>query len=75
MINRLQKLKENLEFFGKQFEENNEAELQEYLNGTFYAEEYFGSKDDAFEKGQSFGMYFEQCDILDEINKIIEEGK
>ena len=37
------------------------------MDGTFYAEEYFGSKDDAFEKGQSFGMYFEQYDILDEI--------
>ena len=75
MIDRLQNLKENLEFYCKQFEENNEAELQDYLNGTFYASEYFGSKDDAFEKGQSFGIYFEQYDILDEINKIIEEGK
>ena len=45
------------------------------MNGTFYASEYFGSKDDAFEQGQSFGAYFEQCEILDEINKIIEEGK
>lgn len=75
MLDRLQKLKENLEFYCRQFEENNEAELQDYLNGTFYASEYFGSKNDAFEKGQSFGMYFEQYDILDEINKIIEEGK
>ena len=75
MIDRLQKLKENLEFNCRQFEESNEAGLQDYLNGTFYAEEYFGSKDAAFNKGQSFGMYFEQCDILDEITKIIEEGK
>ena len=75
MINRLQKLKENLEFLGKQFEENNEQGLKDYMDGTFYAEEYFGSKDAAFEKGQSFGAYFEQYDILDEINKIIEEGK
>ena len=75
MLDRLQKLKENLEFYCKQFEENNEQGLQDYLNGTFYASEYCGSKNDAFEKGQSFGMYFEQCDILDEIDKIIEEGK
>ena len=75
MINRLQKLKENLEFYCKKFEENNEADLQDYLNGTFYASDYFGSKNDAFEKGQSFGAYFEQYDILDEIDKIIEEGK
>ena len=75
MIDRLQKLKENLEFYCRQFEENNEADLQDYLNGTFYASEYFGSKNDAFEKGQSFGMYFEQCDTLCEIDKIIEEGK
>ena len=75
MINRLQKLKENLEFYCKKFEENNEQGLKDYMDGTFYAEEYFGSKDAAFEKGQSFGMYFEQCDILDEITAIIEEGK
>ena len=75
MINRLQKLKENLEFYGKQFEEHNEQGLKDYMDGTFYAEEYFGSKDAAFEKGQSFGMYFEQCDTLCEINFIIEEGK
>ena len=75
MLDRLQKLKENLEFYHKKFEENNEQGLKDYMDGTFYAEEYFGSKDGAFEKGQSFGMYFEQCDILDEINKIIEEGK
>ena len=75
MLDRLQKLKENLQFYGRQFEENNEQGLKDYMDGTFYAEEYFGSKDAAFEKGQSFGMYFEQCDILDEINAIIEEGK
>ena len=75
MINRLQKLKENLEFYCKQFEENNEQGLKDYMDGTFYAEEYFGSKDAAFGKGQSFGMYFEQCDTLAEINFIIEEGK
>ena len=45
------------------------------MGGEIYAEEYFGSMDDAFEKGQSFGMYFGQYDILDEINAIIEEGK
>lgn len=75
MINRLQKLKENLEFYCKKFEENNEQGLKDYMDGTFYAGEYFESKDAAFEKGQSFGAYFEQCDILDEINFIIEEGK
>ena len=75
MINRLQKLKENLEFYCKQFEERNEQGLKDYLDETFYAEEYFGSKDAAFEKGQSFGMYFEQYDILNEITAIIEEGK
>ena len=75
MINRLQKLKENLEFYCKQFEENNEQGLKDYMDGNFYAEEYFGSKDAAFSKGQSFGMYFEQCDTLAEINFIIEEGK
>ena len=75
MINRLQKLKENLEFYGKQFEEHNKQGLKDYMDGTFYAEEYFGSKDAAFEKGQNFGMYIERCDILDEITAIIEEGK
>ena len=75
MIDRLQKLKEKLVFFFWQFEEHNEQGLKDYMDGTFYAEEYFGSKDDAFEKGQSFGMYFEQYDILGEINEIIEEGK
>ena len=75
MINRLQKLKENLEFYCRQFEENNEQGLKDYMDGTFYAEEYFGSKDATFEKGQSFGAYFEQYDILDEINAIIEEGR
>lgn len=75
MLNKLQKLKENLQFYCRQFEECNEQGLKDYMNGTFYAEEYFGCKDDAFEKGQSFGAYFEQYDILDEINRIIEEGK
>ena len=75
MLDRLLKLKENLEFYCKQFEENNEQGLKDYMDGTFYAEEYYGNKDDAFEKGQSFGMYFEQYDILAEINAIIEEGK
>ena len=75
MIDKLQKLKENLEFYCKKFEENNEQGLKDYMDGTFYAEEYFGSKDDAFGKGQSFCMYFEQCDTLAEINFIIEEGK
>lgn len=75
MINRLQKLKENLVFYCKQFEEYNEQGLKDYRDGTFYASEYFGSKEEAFEKGQSFGAYFEQYDILDEINAIIEEGK
>ena len=75
MLDRLQKLKENLEFYCRQFEEYNEQRLKDYMDGTFYASEYFGSKDAAFDKGQSFGAYFEQCDILDEITAIIEEGK
>ena len=75
MLDRLQKLKENLEFYCKQFEENNEQGLKDYMDETFYAAEYYDSLDGAFEKGKSFGMYFEQCNILDEINKIIEEGK
>ena len=32
MIDRLQKLKENLEFYCKQFEENNEQGLKDYLD-------------------------------------------
>ena len=75
MIDRLQELKENLEFYCKQFEENNEHGLKAYIDGTFYASKWCDNSDDAFEKGQSFGMYFEQCDTLDEINAIIEEGK
>lgn len=75
MLDRLQKLKENLQFYCKQFEERNKQGLKDYMGGEIYAEEYFGSMDDAFEKGQSFGMYFGQYDILDEINAIIEEGK
>ena len=75
MIDRLQKLKENLEFYCKQFEERNEQGLKDYLDGTFFASEWYDSSDDAFEKGQSFGMYFEQYDILNEITAIIEEGK
>ena len=76
MTNRLQNLKDNLEFYCSIFTlEEIEQALKDYMDETFNTEEYFRSKDDAFEKGQSFGMYFEQCDILDEITKIIEEGK
>lgn len=76
MLDRLQRLKDSLEGACRRFEAYNEQGLNDYRAGAFYAEEYFGNHvDDAFDKGMDFGVYFAERDMLDEINKIIEEGK
>ena len=49
--------------------------MRDYTNGELYACEYFNHADDAFEGGMNYGMYFAELDMLDKINKIIEEGK
>ena len=76
MLDKLQRLKASLEFSCKRFEEDNAEGLKDYKDTALYMCNYVGNHvDDAFELGTSFGIYFADLDMLEEINKIIEEGK